>query len=265
MFRSSKPFRTTLFLAALAFAPLPANADSIGINFMGGEGNYNPNGGILAPSDVAGAHGGSNPDLRQANWNNVLPDNAVNGSYSALADNHGVATAAAINVSGVSGLWSLPIPNTTADQRLMRGYLDPVLTIARVEVSGIPYAQYDVVVYGDGSNDNNLRIGRYEIGGLPPVYMFDNNVNFDGTFTQVPSSSNANLGHNTPAGNFTIFSGLSSPSFVLTATPDATDGFEPRAPLNAVQIIKTPEPPTAVLALVAIAIGCLQRRRTRLP
>jgi hypothetical protein len=232
---------------------------SIGINFIGGRDNDNSNGAALLAADLAGVVGGTNPDLRQANWNNVLPADQVNGNAPALVNDSGATTTAQITISGVASLWNLPsLPGSDPNHKLMYGYLDTTNTSqSRLDITGIPYSKYDVVVYFDGSNSSSLaRVGRYEIAGQPAVFGRDR-LNFASIFTSVPLSSNADLGANTPAGNYIHFHGLNTSSFTLLASAGTGDSSgTARAPLNAVQIIQVPEP-TAVITMAAGLLATL--------
>src|SRR6202030_3550891 len=43
-------------------------------------------------------------------------------------------------------------------------------------------------------------------------------------------------------GNYVHFTGITAPGFLLTATPSVTSNNNPRAPVNAIQIIPTSQP-----------------------
>jgi hypothetical protein len=250
------------FVFALAFlitaTSLPTFADgrSIGINFVGGK-EGSPSGGTLAASDLAGVHGLGNPDLRQTNWNNIVQiHGAIPGTFGPLIDDSGATLATKLQVSftGFTDVWSTPISANTADERLMRGYVDTILGQAQYSVVGIPYTQYDLVVYVDGDNVprspiNDWRVAGFKANDLATLYVQDD-ATFNGAFVSVPPTSIADLGNNTPVGNYVVFSGLTSSSLLLTATPGS--GWNPRAPLNAFQIIEAPEPSSALILLSAI-------------
>ena len=172
--------------------------------------------------------------IAQSNWNNL---SGASGTDTTLVNNSGA------NVSGLSVTYSSlnpwadsAISDTAGNNRLMRGYLDFNVNegSTSVAVSGITAAVYDVIVYSNG--DENTRVGRYQVGAQT-VWMKDN-ATFSGAFTQATDTADAGSHAATSAGNYMVFSGLTSSSFTLNATGVyATDGTL-RAPVNAVQIIQ---------------------------
>jgi len=79
-------------------------------------------------------------------------------------------------------------------------------------------------------------------------------VQWDGTFVQSFGTSDADA----TSGNYVRFTGLTTSSFTLTATPISGDG-----PINAIQIIAAPEPASASLLALGLATAALVARVRR--
>lgn len=221
-----------LGLLALLSISIQAHALSIGVNFHGGAGNNPANG-----ASVTGTAGA--PGLAQVNWNNVaIPPGGQTGMANSLLNNLGLATAASISWTA-NGTFSTGIPLTSENQRLMRGFLDSFGgTPGTVNVTGVPFLTYDVVVYFDGANASEHQVQSFTVGSQTLFGRDAANTNFNGTFIQIPNTSTGDLGVNTPAGNFMVFSGLSGNSFALTATAASTSGSFRRARVNGLQIVE---------------------------
>ena len=90
---------------------------------------------------------------------------------------------------------------------------------------------YKVYVYADGDNGSATGTGAYQISGTgittTSVNLTDAaNTNFSGTFTQANNS----------AGNYVLFT-ITATGFTITATPGTSTDANPRAPVNAIQIV----------------------------
>src|SRR5262249_47920949 len=96
--------------AAMAFGSA-AQADSIGINFTGGNNAGAPT--SLLATDVAGV-------VPQANWNNA---NGTGATLTALVNQNGVATTASTTWHA-DGTWGSGTGTTSGDRKLYNGYLD---------------------------------------------------------------------------------------------------------------------------------------------
>src|SRR5207249_3968772 len=120
---------------------------------------------------------------------------------------------------------------TTQDAQLLNGYLD---NTSAITVTGIPFARYLVVVYFNDDTPAENRVSQYQIGSTQ-IFAQDNAA-FSGTYIQVPATSSADLGVETPAGNFAVFSRMSGPSFTLNAVPGSSLGTQ-RSVVNAIQIV----------------------------
>lgn len=199
----------------------------VGIDFTG---NATP----MEPFEVAGI-------IPQSNWN-VAGGNASGASLS-LFDRTGKDTGATVTWTS-NNTYATPTADSPGNARMMRGYLDTSnSSITRVEVSNLAPSPngYDVYVYIDGDNPGATRTGTYQIstsGGTPTTIsaIDDSDSNFDGRFVRANGTS----------GRFTKFT-ITSTNFVLTATPGASSDPNPRAPVNAIQIVATGTPlPIAV-------------------
>ena len=149
------------FLGAMAGAPAYAQIGSIGVNFVGGDDNPPGNdASSLAIDEVAGV-------APQAFWNNVAPwSNSMSrgngatpdevGSFSGLLDSFGLETTAGVAWNAENTFEVLDPAIDNADERLMDGYLDSseAQPMIDINLTDIPYASYDVIVYF-GSDGNN--------------------------------------------------------------------------------------------------------------
>ncbi len=238
-----------LTLSSLSLS-VSVRADSVGIKFVGGQPFFANPAGLV--TGTAGA-----PGLAQSDWNNLT---GATGSASSLLDESGLSTG--INVSWTStDTWQAltgSVGPATQDAQLMNGYLDNTsVTLSgipaptTISVTDIPFASYEVVVYFNGDSPSQDRVNDFQIGSTS-IFGQDNAL-FSGTYIQVPSTSNTDLGTSTPAGNFVIFYGVSGSSFTLDATPGSTlPGETQRATVNAIQVVSTPEPQSSLLLLTGL-------------
>lgn len=240
------------FLLCLAVALLPGQsvqAKSIGIDFGDSQTT------LMGADETAGT-----PEYEQANWNSRLQ--AGTGTVEGLVDNTGQATTASVSWT-CQATWRTGVTDVPGDMRLMKGYLDTGnSTTTTVTVSGIPYSRYDLVIYMDGSNDSDWRVGRYTVvdpanGSVlaGPIFNRDAaNSDFSGVYVQTPVTSTENLGANTPAGNYIIIPNLTVASFRLEATPASAGSNTLRAPVNAIQIASREAPRLIAPANGAVAV-----------
>jgi len=215
-----------------------ARADSTGINFVGGQSFF-----TIPAGPVTGTAGA--PGLTQADWNNL---DGTTGSASNLLNASGLPTGISISWNSTDTWQALTgsVGPATQDAQLMNGYLDNTSQIA---VSGIPYGTYAVVVYFNNDSPTQDRVSQFTIGSTS-VFAQDN-ASFNGTFVQVPGTSNTDQGVNTPAGNYVVFYGLSGSSFTLDALPGSSLMTE-RSSINGIQIVSTPEPQSALILLTGL-------------
>ena len=196
----------------------------------------------MAQSETAGV-------FAVTNWNSV--SNAT-GTAALLRNDFGVATSAGVSWN-CPNTWSVAIANTAGNYRMMKGYLDttPTVTVTNLPAS-FSTMGYDVLVYCDGDNGGNFRVGKYTLNATS-IYLQDApNANFAGTFTRANGASDQ--GTNTPAGNYVRFTGLTNSSFTVTGTPGTFAGAA-RAPINGLQIVQSMAPPVISLASTNICQG----------
>ncbi|MDB6078986.1 MAG: hypothetical protein JWO82_2733 [Akkermansiaceae bacterium] len=230
----------TATLAGLALSAA-ASAALVSINFTGNAGAN----GSLSASDVAGA-------LPAANWNNAT-------SGSALVDSTGAASALTVtyNIGGWSNQF---VGATTANERLMKGYLDINQNTATLTLNNLSASQtYQIYLYSDGENTSAavpaVRTGTFTIGGVATGITDLAGAQFSGAFTPVTAGT-------TGAGNYTVFTVTGSTSYTISAQGTAADAIDNvfRAPINGLQVVSVPEAGTASL-LGACGLLALTRRR----
>jgi hypothetical protein len=171
----------------------------------------------------------------QANWN-ALPGSQ--GGDVDLLDDQGNPSGAVLEYYSGSNTYAEPIVDAGGDFRLMRGYLDTTNNSTTIViVSSVPYASYDVYVYGRGGADED-RQGNYYVNdpGLDspkPLYNLGGDF-FLGTYVENGDSSTMT------GGNYVVFHGESGDSLMVFANPDQSFRASfPRAPLNGIQIVDT--------------------------
>jgi hypothetical protein len=241
-----KRFWQLLILSLAAFAvPNAVFAQSAGFNFVASDaGNPQAQPTTLASADVAGA-------VPQANWNNL--DLANGSATTGIVYDNGLGTAvpSTINVTWASpNSWQSAgnnsFPAGSGNRALMAGYIDsndqpgggPMVT-----VTGIPAAlrtpTYDVLVYFMSDSGEERRGGGYTLTpeGGTPVVKYGSTEGNPTTHTEDPGTDI----DNTMDGTFLKFTGLSAPSFTLTADATLTmpAGFTNglRAPIAGFQIV----------------------------
>jgi endoglucanase len=209
-----------------------AYGDSISMDF--GDYNVTP----MSPSDVAGV-------VPRANWNASYGNS---GFLPNLVNQQGTATSAAVSWTSPN-MWYSGIPDQAGDFRMMKGYQDTSNNVpAQIEVTGIPFAAYDVYVYFDGGNGSAAREGNYQV---MPTSSFGRkgrtgcdaqnpavitgldapNSDFSGTFAQASGGS---------AGNYVLFPNCTGDTFTLLAVHGASSDNTYRAPVNGIQIVAVP-------------------------
>jgi hypothetical protein len=243
-----KSFGATLLLVLALGISTVARADSVGVNFVGGQPFF-----TVPAGPVTGTAGA--PGLTQSDWNNLSGNS---GSASSLINSMGQTTGIGLTWNSVDAWQSLNGAPATQNAQLMNGYLDNTVQIS---ATGIKYGTYDVIVYFNGDTPSENRVSQFQVGSTS-IFAQDNSP-FSGTFIQVPSTSNADLGTSTPAGNYVVFYNVSGSSFTLDATPGSTLGT-PRAVVNAVQIVSTAEPTTLLLLMAgSVCFGTMAFVRGR--
>jgi hypothetical protein len=136
------------------------------------------------------------------------------------------------------------------DSTMMFGYLDTSNTsTTEVRVENLPESfvsdGYDLIVYVDGSNGPQSRVGRYEVvvPGSESVTKFvkdGTGQSFDGKFVEADVATAPTTAVGGVQGNAIVFRNIKSREFVLLAKGEIGEGFN-RAPVNGMQIAKRKE------------------------
>jgi hypothetical protein len=252
-----------------------AQAENISIDWFGGSaaGTGAGNQTQMLPTDVAGV-------VPLGNWNSFIDDPAIASETFNLNLSNGAPSGATITITGSPNDWDTNINETLSpNHKMMLGYVDTNnTTITNLAITGLPASVttggYNVIVYYDGENGTEHRVGRYEVNGVSQ-WGKDAGLAFSGTFTQGQTSVDPLAGGGAqlnnlpatvpvPAGNYMVFGPLSGPDFTLRAQASVTQSGTARAAINGLQIIQIPEPATMALIGVGVVIasaGVVVRRR----
>jgi hypothetical protein len=212
------------------------NADSIGINFVGG-GNGGNNG-TLASTDTAGV-------VPQQYFNEIT---GVPATVVPLVNSSGDSTPAVFDVTVGSGVstYSAGITGTDPNSELMNGYIDPFNSDGGLTftVSNIPYAEYDVYVYSssdhNGDRSSSMTVNGTAYSGL--VGHYDPSV---GYVVSTPAQP----------GEYDVFADQTSSTLTIYGARNTT-GFA------GVQIVNDATPEPVALGTISVgAAGLLLRRR----
>ncbi|MCO6043120.1 PEP-CTERM sorting domain-containing protein [Aeoliella sp. ICT_H6.2] len=205
-----------LVAAVLLLAGTQAMALSIGVNF-----NSNSNE-VFASTTLAGA-------VAQTNWNQSTPAaNDINETISGLVDSFGTATSASVTFTAPN-TWAQGGANTSdGNISLLKGYLDDGGAGSNVQVTGVPYAEYDLYIYGigDGAQGTIMEDFSVTAGGFSanPTWVRAANVTAGGALIE---------GGDGIEGHYVKLTGLTSSDLTITGARGATG----RAPLAGFQIV----------------------------
>lgn len=193
-----------------------------------------------------------------SNWNQSVPDNAgaVGGTFTNAIDDTGVATTADITFSAAN-TWASGGANTAdGNTSLLKGYLDDSNggALAVIDVTEIPYALYDVYVYGMGDSAQGALLNAYSFddGSGAQSFSFLRAANYTAGTALVEGDA-------TTEGHYFKISGVSASSFSLSNDNNRGDG---RSPIAGFQIVAVPEPSSSSLGILALGSLALIRRRT---
>lgn len=242
-------------LVSLLFC-MPCLGQTISVSFAGDNaGGTSLN---LTAADTAGV-------IPVANWN--ADAQGATGAIADLNDSSGAATGASVSWSGANNVWG-GSGATTPDEMMVNGWLDDNGTGSDIAVTGIPYATYDLIVYGSSDGGNGGRGMNVKVNGTDYFSggVFGE-VSDGGSFF---SSEVGFVDASTMDANPTYFliSGLSGDLSLLgarnSAGPELADlSTDYRGGISGFQITNAvPEP--ASFAMVAMAfIGLLGFRRRK--
>jgi hypothetical protein len=263
---------------------LMARGAGISVDFYGTGGGGGTLQSQMGPSETAGV-------VPLGNWNSFAPVGQATGGTPGsqatpqpLVDDTGAATGASV-VWTSNNTWNTPITEAPGDFRMMKGYIDTNDTsITSVNVTGLPAAltaqPYAVILYYDGDNGTQTRVGKYSIdadAGDATFWGRDAaSSSFNGAYVlgatpidPLPGATGTGLDSQgtaaaaVPAGNYLIFPDVMGSSFTISAQASVSSGTTNRAAIQGIQIVPmsaVPEPGT--MALVGLmAIGLVSRRR----
>ena len=226
-----------------------AQAAIIGVNFTGGSFGGSPVISLLT-TDLAGV-------IPSGNFNNIVSAN--NATPVALVDDSGLATTMTLTIAGAAGPYSTiagaGINPQGADEKLNTGFLAGNGTIA---LSNIPYASYSIYVYA--LNDNESRIQGITVNGVtyyqdPPNAASRVDQNGATPYPYIRAIGTTS-GTATNDANYMLFTGLSGTSQTIVANAPG-NGY-----ITGFQVVQTPEPGSALMALLG-GVALLGRRRRR--
>lgn len=228
---------------------------SIALNFAGA-GN-NPGGRKAIPADTeAGATG-----FDQFNWNNTPgtgqtgPNSSANDTMLDLHDNNGLATTLDVTFSSPQ-TWGTNFGATPTGDQMLKG--NSINSGATVTVSENPFATFDLVVYFNNfqafNGDTTITL-TLEGGAVLERFvtaLFEQDGSDQGWVEVSDAATSAGARE---SGNYTVFSGLTGSSFVLTSS--GSPGFSGIQLVDA-SVIPAPAALPAGLAMLAV---CVTRRR----
>ncbi|HZZ57257.1 MAG TPA: hypothetical protein VFE31_05450 [Opitutaceae bacterium] len=244
-----------MLFASMIFAG-SARAGSVGLNFDPLDPSYYDFGNFaLAPTDSAGV-------VAQTNWNNLeVPTYTPTGTYSNLVDNSGaVVSGLSLSYSNVNNAFIGSDGNSTPDQTLFHGIIEGLYpagtTGPTIDVSGIDYAHYEVIVYMAEFADSPAAIN---LGSTTYYYTATNDFPAVG-FVQATSTSDSDY----PVADYAVFSDLSNSSFEINFTNEGDN----RAAIAGLQIVETSVPDggatSLMLGAALIGVAGLGARRRKL-
>lgn len=214
---------TLLTLLGLPFHQ--ALADPIGINFGSGRANTE-----LFPADSAGV-------VPQTNWNNA-PGAA--GGPLVLNDASGTATTATVTWA-TDEEWSIGGPGADPNGTLLNGWIsannvtDPPATIT---LTGIPFANYDLVVYLNHDRGTEDVLIREASGHFAPILGHENDTDILAPVFFTEQTATAD-GDATQQGNYLTLSGLQKADLQIILEPGGGAGTADRGAITGIQIIET--------------------------
>ena len=235
-----KKFVTAISLSVLLSSVVLGQ--SVGVSFgadQAGGGDAS-----LEADDTAGV-------VSQANWNNAAD---VAGMLTDAVDNSGAAST--LDVSWATDeSWSWNTPVGTTDGELMSGWVSKNTAgeTATVDISEIPYANYDLYIYAAHDRVDNTVTFSESNGAFSPITNTENVTPESLAANPFVYTSDRAAG----VGNFIHVPGLTADTLNIEFSNAASD----RAGFAGFQIVAVPEPSSMISPGVAIGVLALFRRR----
>lgn len=213
--------------------------------------------GLMETTDLAGA-----PGVRAGNWNAWFKSDVTLGDADqTIVDDSGV-TIAGFTASG-NFSWASRDNDTANDTAMFSDIVDVQTSTRLVNVSGVPYAFYDVYVYMH--DDDFDRAGQFTLGsetyymrGFGPGEHAGDPL-ADGSGYVLSTDTTYGLGTDIDQANYVKFSNVSGVAFQMAWTAvNAGDGTQ-RAKVAGFQIVEVPEP--ATMLLLGLGTMALIRKR----
>ena len=226
----------------------PEPRPSIGLNFN----TENATGGTMYFSDQSGAV------YQQANWNNLV---GLSGNLTSVKDYLGQPTTTTVSWTGTAnsnyGDGSNNADTTTGPGRMFKGLTEirgDEAVMPSLSASRVPFLEYDVYVYFDlrASDVKDITPQKFvcvPASGTTPNPIFGKNSlssndtvgdypNYD-TWTgfKEATATSASAGNNEMLGNYVVFRGVRSSSFVVRAERQNA-ATQQKLGFNAVQIVE---------------------------
>lgn len=237
-------FNFSVIAGAVLFFGSTLEAASIGINMAGTRGGTEA-AETLAATSTAGV-------VPQQNFNNV---GAIGTQATTLVDNNGSATTAVVASTTAANLYSTyGAAQANPDSQLLNGYFDNNgTTNSAITITGIPYATYDVYVYGN--SDGGGRVGQIIVGANSFYYKTEGS----GVATPGYVLTTATTAAAAPTADYARFANVTGTSLTVTISQIGVAGGSNNG-ITGIQIVQTPEP--SVLGLAGVGgLGLLARRR----
>lgn len=253
--RVSRAMFVAAALAGTGLVAASAKANFIGINFSSSATSR-----TVTPGSTIGPLA-----LSSNNWNNAP---AATGTSSSLIDSNGSAvtgasvTWSAYNTGGNStlqGYWTSP---STGDDSLWANVLQnggSTTTPGKitVDLSGIPYASYNLYVYNQGGGQG-VAVGVNDSATASTIYYVTDNNGGNPTTLKGWTQATATTSTAAVRANYEVFAETSSTDKITLTSAAANASI---AGVEIVETTATPEPTTA--ALLSVGALMLLRRRKR--
>lgn len=192
--------------------------------------------------------------LASTNYNNVTASSSA--TAIALNDDSGTASGATFTFSSGGNFAAGNATPVGGDEKLYRGY---IFGDSSVTLSNIPYAHYDLYIYGMNDGPNRVEkttLGTTDVFGSSPspgnAGYIDGNGTTAFTFNRSVGTTSATA---TANGNYVLFSGLTGASQTFTGSAPG-NGY-----LAGFQVVQIPEP--SALGLVGFGFALALTRRSR--